>query len=46
MHIAKLCSDIEHNAESSIIQIIEKYLSKQNKHKKSKKKQKQQQKRP
>ena len=29
MHIAKLCSDIQHNAESSIIQIIEKHLSKQ-----------------
>ena len=33
MHIAKLCCDIQHNAESSIIQIIEKHLSKQ-KHKK------------
>ena len=40
MHIAKLCSDIQHNAESSIIQIIEKHLSKQ-KHKKLKKNQKQ-----
>ena len=39
MHIAKLCSDIQHKAESSIIQTIEKHLSKQNKHKKSKKKQ-------
>ena len=37
MHIAKLCSNIQHKAESSIIQIIEKHLSKQNKHKKSKK---------
>ena len=37
MHITKLCSDIQHNAESSIIQIIEKHLSKQNKHKKAKK---------
>ena len=36
MHIAKLCSDIQHNPESSIIQIIEKHLSKQ-KHKKLKK---------
>ena len=36
MHIAKLCSEIQHNAESSIIQIIEKHLSKQ-KHKKLKK---------
>ena len=36
MHVAKLCSDIQHNAESSIIQIIEKHLSKQ-KHKKLKK---------
>ena len=35
MHIAKLCSDIQHNAESSIIQIIEKHLSKQ-KHTKKK----------
>ena len=33
MHIAKLCCDIQHKAESSIIQIIEKHLSKQN-HKK------------
>ena len=45
MHIAKLCSDIQHNPESSIIQIIEKHLSKQ-KHKKSKNKKKQQQKTP
>ena len=45
MHIAKLCSDIQHNAESSIIQIIEKHLSKQ-KHKKKQKQQKQQQKTP
>ena len=39
MHIAKLCSDIQHNAESSIIQIIEKHLSKQ-KHTKKKNKNK------
>ena len=39
MHIAKLCSDIQHIAESSIIQIIEKHLSKQ-KHKKIKNKNK------
>ena len=37
MHIAKLCSNIQQNGESSIIQIIEKHLSKQ-KHKKTKKK--------
>ena len=47
MHIAKLCCDIQHNAKSSIIQIIEKDLSKQNKHKKgNKKKAKQHQKPP
>ena len=33
LHIAKLCSNIQHNTESSIMQIIEKHLSKQ-KHKK------------
>ena len=37
MHIAKLCSDIQHNTESSIIQIIEKHLSKQINTKKAKK---------
>ena len=37
MHIVKPCSNIQHNAESSIIQIIEKHLSKQNNHTKSKK---------
>ena len=36
IHIAKLCFDIQHNAGSAIIQIVEKHLSKQNKHKKSK----------
>ena len=37
MHIAKLCSNIQHNAKLSIIKIIEEHLSKQKKHKKSKK---------
>ena len=49
MHIAKLCSDIQHNAptfNSSIIQTIEKHLFKQNKHKESKKKQQKQQQKP
>ena len=46
MHIAKLCSDIQHNAEMTIIQTIEKHLSKQNKHKKSEKKQQKQQQKP
>ena len=36
-HIAKLCSDIQHSAELSIIKIIGVHLFKQNKHKKSKK---------
>ena len=35
-HIAKLCSDIQHNAELSIIKIIGVHLFKQNKPKKSK----------
>ena len=42
MHITKLCSDIQHNAELSIIKIIEEHPSKQNKHKKIKKNQRQQ----
>ena len=37
-HIAKLCSDIQHNAEISIIKIIGVYLFKQNKHTKKAKK--------
>ena len=37
MHIAKLCSYIQHNAELPIIKILEEHLAKQNKHKKSKK---------
>lgn len=37
MHIAKLCSDIQHKAVLSIIKTIEEHLSKPNKHKKSKK---------
>ena len=36
-HIAKLCSDIQHNGELSIIKIIEEHLSTENKHKKAKK---------
>ena len=38
MHITKLCSDIQHNAQLSVIKIIEEHPSKQNKHKKIKKK--------
>ena len=37
LRIVKLCSDIQHKPESSIIQIIGKHLSKQNKQKKIKK---------
>ena len=38
MHLAKLCIDIQHNAELSITKIVEEHLIKQNKHKNSKKK--------
>ena len=38
MYIAKLCTEIQHNSELSIIKIVEEHLSKQNKHKKSKNK--------
>ena len=38
-NLAKLCTDIQRNAESSIIKLVENYLSKQHKHKKKKKKQ-------
>ena len=36
-NLAKLCTDIQRNAESSIIKLVENYLSKQQKHKKKKK---------
>ena len=36
MHITKLCSDIQRNAELSIIKITEEHPSKQNTHKKRK----------
>ena len=34
INLAKLCTEIQRNAESSIIKLVENYLSKQHKHKK------------